>query len=402
MNFPNIREETRSTRVKFRDQIEGIREDLEKVRKEVGADVIAFYLACDEFLPDYLRCLAAPGAAYEEACSHFRLRPLAPTLKAIDFFERASDDPLCSGNEPRVVALIDRLQNPIFGDFVTREGIVSRGRIIDRDLDTGKETALLTVNYREPRSMSQWLSFAPYLEAAFRDLLERVALIKRGLQELSATLKPAFQRMLEVTDLSRLDSLPTSAEQLDEFLEKAIEPLREDGKGSGWCGTIHLLDDIGRNLLLKAWVGEPVVPPIVRHRIDRGEGVISWVALRKQAIRIRDLPPSPFDKIHVPYLPGVRSQLAVPMMTRGRLLGTLSLESTEPNIFSLQTVGYLTRVACLVASTLLLAKYEEVEYDRDCYLAAIYEHEAQRPPLDSSLTIEDLMAMTATSVPISR
>ena len=395
MNVMSIPGRIRSIRAKFRDQIDRIRQDIDKIRKEMGADVIAFYLACDPFLPDHLRCLVAPGAIYEDACSHFRLRPCTPTDSRIAFFERASEDPLCSGNEPRVEALIDRLQNPIFGDFVTREGIASRGRIIDRDPNTGKVTAILTVNYRESRSESQWLFFVSHLEVVFRDILTRVSVIQRGFQELSEELNPAFRKMLEVTDLSRPNSLAPSSSLLTDILEQAIHPLHDEGMR--WCGTIHLLDDTGRNLVLNACVGEFIDPPITKHRIDQGEGVISWVALRKQSIRIRDLPISPFDKIQIPYLPDVRSQLAVPMMTHGRLLGTLSLESTEPSVFSIQTVGYLTRVASLIASTLLLAKYDELEYDRNCYLAALHQ-QARKRPLDTSLTIEDLENISATAL----
>ena len=132
MNDQSIVQQTQLTRDKFRDHLALIRRDLDAFRVEAGADVIAFYLACDPFLP-YLRCVTAPGAHYEEACSHFRLRPFALPVADDDFFENASADPLRSTNQPRVVALIDRLRNPIFGDFVTREGIASHGRFIERD-----------------------------------------------------------------------------------------------------------------------------------------------------------------------------------------------------------------------------------------------------------------------------
>ena len=193
----SILQKTQSTRDKFRDQIEQIRHDLDTLREEVGADVVAFYLACDPFLP-YLRCVTAPGARYEDACSHFRLRPLDPTVKDEDFFEIASSDPLCSKNQPRVVALIDRLANPIFGDFVTREGIASRGRVLERDPHSGKETALLTIDYRDARSTGQWLPFASRVKEVFRDILSRVAVMQRAFQEISEPVKKSDEAWGEV------------------------------------------------------------------------------------------------------------------------------------------------------------------------------------------------------------
>jgi putative methionine-R-sulfoxide reductase with GAF domain len=383
----------KSLRGVLKEQIAEIEYDLEKVRDEVGADILAFYLAGDPFLPNNLRCLAAPGAVYPEACSHFRLRPHAAEEPRIRFFPQARDDGLRSGNDPRVEELIRKRQDPIFGDFITRERIESRGRLIERDPESNLENALLTVNFCSPVNPSEWERIAGRISESFDSLLTRTLGIRDGLQKLSDDLCPSFLRMLEIIDPLQAEPKWSLREQLRIILEQTIRTLDDDT--SRWCGTIHLLDESKKDLVLAASVGDFHLPSKTTHRIDEGEGVISWVALRKQAIRIRDLESSTFRHIHVEYLPRVQSQLAVPIMTHNRLLGTLSLEAPEPDLFCLHWIGYLTRVASLVATAVFHSDYERVSEERRWYRAAIYERERSRKdrPFEN-LSLADLDSMS--------
>ena len=395
---PMTPHDKKSLRSTLKEQIAEIERDLERVRVDVGADVLAFYLACDPFLPNDLRCLAAPGAVYPEACSHFRLRPLASEERRIRFFPRAEDDPLCSGNDPRVEELIRKRHDPIFGDFRKREGIASRGRLIERDPESDRETALLTVNFCSPLDQGEWDRIEGRIVEAFDDLLtrtfairgdERTLGVREGLEELSEDLCPSFLRMYEIIDPLHAEPMSPFPDKLRTILEETIRTLDDDTRR--WCGTIHLLDESRKALVLAASVGEFPPPPKTTHRIDEGEGVISWVAMRRQAIRIRDLAASPFRQLHVEYLPEVRSQLAVPLVTHNRLIGTLSLEAPDPDVFCLHWIGYLTRVASLVATAVLNRDYQRASEQRDLYRAAIYERErARRDRPFENLSLADL------------
>jgi hypothetical protein len=152
-----------------RNQIQGFARDLDSLRQQTQADVLAFYLACDPFVTTYLRCLVAQGADYPEACSHFRLRPL-DNLGPSAFYPDATKDPLRSGQEDdaRVLNLLRQGSGLLFGDFVTRERIVSRGWFLQRNPETGRETALLTVNFRRPVESQEWAVLAPVARSRIR------------------------------------------------------------------------------------------------------------------------------------------------------------------------------------------------------------------------------------------
>ena len=367
-------------RSELRQQLDLFIEPLESIRQKAAADVVVFYLACDPFLPAFLRCLNHAGKLqYPEACSHFRLRPDKPLTQAW-FCPDARKDPMRSGlnDSPLVAEAIARKNTPLFGDFVHREGILSRGWFAQPDAESGQESALLTVSYRRPIAAEQWRQSAPELQAAFTDLLQQAAPIRRRFQEAGYGLAEAFVDMLDVIDPVReLDKDGGNSEtRLRRILERAFVPLDSDSRR--WCGTIHLLGDDGRTLELAASVGDFQRPATTSHRIDKGEGVISWVALRQQAVHIRDLRDSPFRPLHIEYLKDVRSQLVVPLLAQKRLLGTLSLETTEPDAFHTQHVGYLSRVGSLAAMDVLLSRFEAIKEERDQLLQGAYRTAKQR------------------------
>ena len=77
--------------------------------------------------------------------------------------------------------------------------------------------------------------------------------------------------------------------------------------------------------------------------------------------------------------------------------GTLSLEATAADAFSLQTAGYLMRVGGLVATAMLQAKFETVKQDRDWYLAAVYDQVRKNFSADV-LSLEELESISPKAV----
>jgi len=98
-------------------------------------------------------------------------------------------------------------------------------------------------------------------------------------------------------------------------------------------GTIHLYRPESQRLERVACVG-PVDVEVPFQDVTKGEGIISWVALRRKALLIDDLSNSDFGPIHKRVRNGIRSELAVPMLADDELLGVLNLESVRPSAFS--------------------------------------------------------------------
>lgn len=91
-------------------------------------------------------------------------------------------------------------------------------------------------------------------------------------------------------------------------------------------------------------------PEVVEHwRIPMGEGIIGAAASTGQAIRVADVRQ---DARYLNALDKVRSELAVPLIVHGRLVGVLDIESSEPDYFTKDQQNILTLVASRIGNAI--------------------------------------------------
>ena len=95
-----------------------------------------------------------------------------------------------------------------------------------------------------------------------------------------------------------------------------------------------------------------------------GEGIVGVVAERRKPVRIGDLGVAirylrsqdsagtciPDKEIPLPGLPDVRSQIGIPMLTKGRLIGVMCVESRRIGAFGIEDQHVLTVVANFIAA----------------------------------------------------
>ena len=73
-------------------------------------------------------------------------------------------------------------------------------------------------------------------------------------------------------------------------------------------------------------------PEVIEHwRIPMGDGIIGAAATTGQAIRVGDVSKDPR---YLPAVEEVRSELAVPLIVRGRVIGVMDIESRQPDYFT--------------------------------------------------------------------
>src|SRR5579862_2438986 len=83
-----------------------------------------------------------------------------------------------------------------------------------------------------------------------------------------------------------------------------------------------------------------------RMRIRVGEGVTGIAAQRREAILIDDVSTDPR---YISAVPNVRSELAVPLIIKNRLIGVIDIESPQPNHFTEEHKRLLTLIASRMA-----------------------------------------------------
>ena len=93
--------------------------------------------------------------------------------------------------------------------------------------------------------------------------------------------------------------------------------------------------------------------------IKLGEGLAGAAAESRQPVNVGDVHA---DERYLSALDAVRSELAVPMIARGRLVGVIDLESTRPDAYAKRDVDLLSLIASRVASAVDNARlYKRVE-----------------------------------------
>jgi sigma-B regulation protein RsbU (phosphoserine phosphatase) len=83
-----------------------------------------------------------------------------------------------------------------------------------------------------------------------------------------------------------------------------------------------------------------------RMRIKLGEGVTGAAAQKGEAILVDDVAA---DSRYIPVLPNVRSELAVPLIVKNRVIGVIDIESPQPHHFTEEHKRLLTLIASRMA-----------------------------------------------------
>jgi phosphoserine phosphatase RsbU/P len=110
--------------------------------------------------------------------------------------------------------------------------------------------------------------------------------------------------------------------------------------------AILLLNEKTQELRFRFQIGYP--PEIAeRMRIKVGEGVTGQAAQTRHAVRIDDVAEDPR---YIAAIPNVRSELAVPLITKNRVIGVIDIEAREPGYFTEEHSRMLTLVASRVAA----------------------------------------------------
>ena len=152
--------------------------------------------------------------------------------------------------------------------------------------------------------------------------------------ELQSRIEPL---LLEVADVvnTTLD-LDTTLRRVAELVRKVI-----DYEIFG----ILLLNEKSQELYFRFSVGYSRETS-ERLRIKVGEGVTGAAAQRREAVLVGDVSA---DSRYISVLPNVRSELAVPLIIKNRVIGVIDIESPQPNHFTEEHKKLLTLIASRMA-----------------------------------------------------
>ena len=146
--------------------------------------------------------------------------------------------------------------------------------------------------------------------------------------------------------LEAVDRIVNRESEADEVLRQVVELLHDRFEHHSWVG-IYLVE--GDDLVLGPWKG----PQATEHvRIPVGEGICGAAASTGRTEVVDDVAA---DERYLACFPSTRSEIVVPIVYEGRVVGEIDIDSDRPAAFGQADRSYLERVAVLISPHCLVA-----------------------------------------------
>jgi PAS domain S-box-containing protein len=252
----------------------------------------------------------------------------------------------------------DGLQAPIYVEDVANEASLQEstraffrsiniGAIIAIPLRTGDEwQAIVFFEWSEAHTFT--FNLRELIESITPTAASVVASRRSYLQTLIAR-EQAERRSINMEAVAQVSATATTILDVDELL-KTVVNLTKDRFGL-YHAHIYLLDENGENLVLAAGAGEAGDTMKARGHfisLDNPNSIVVEAALQRQAVIVNDVTATDGFLPNV-LLPGTRSELALPMVVAGELIGVLDVQDNTFNRFSDEDVRVQTALTNQVA-----------------------------------------------------
>ncbi len=231
---------------------------------------------------------------------------------------------------------------------------VQRGEVvITQDLDGGQTLAVPVMLYGEETigvlgfKAADATTWTEDHLTLVRTIATEMALALET-QRLLSDIQRRASRLLAAAEISRVT---TSILTLDELLPQAVDLIRE--RFDLYYAGIFLVDESQRWAILRAGTGEAGRVMLARnHRLEvggasmigacvaQGEAQITFDTQREAAHRRN------------PLLPETRSELALPLLSRGRVIGAMTIQDTRPGAFTKEDITTLQTMADQLANAI--------------------------------------------------
>jgi GAF domain-containing protein len=134
-------------------------------------------------------------------------------------------------------------------------------------------------------------------------------------------------------------------------LQEVVDLTKE--RFSLYHSHIYLLDEAGENLVLASGAGEPGRQMVAEERsipLNREQSLVARAAREGKGVIINDVTQAP-DFLPNVLLPDTRSELAVPMIVGGKVIGVFDVQSDVVGRFTDSDINIQTTLAAQVATS---------------------------------------------------
>lgn len=184
------------------------------------------------------------------------------------------------------------------------------------------------------------------LASTFNDMTSQLQETLQGLEQRVAARTRDLQIVAEV------GTATATVLESKRLLQEVVDLTKESFHL--YHSHIYLLDEAGKNLILAAGAGEPGRQMLAKGLsipLDREQSLVARAARERKGITVNDVRQAP-DFLPNPLLPDTRSELAVPMMLGGNLMGVFDIQSDQVGRFTDADVNIQTTMAAQLATSI--------------------------------------------------
>jgi len=168
--------------------------------------------------------------------------------------------------------------------------------------------------------------------------------IARDITERKLAEEALERRALQLQTAAEVSRAISSILNPDELIQQVVNLVRERF-GLYYVG-LFLVDESGRWAVLRAGTGEAGQKMLeTGHRLEvGGTSMIGWCVANRQARIALDVGEEAV-RFENPLLPETRSELALPLISRGQAIGAMTIQSAQPAAFSEEDITVLQTMA---------------------------------------------------------
>ncbi len=209
------------------------------------------------------------------------------------------------------------------------------------------------------------------LAKAFNSMTAQLLGLIGGLEErIAERTQDLRRRSVYLEAAAEVSQAAASILDTDPLIRQVVRLIRD--RFDLYYVGLFLVDESGEWAVLRAGTGEAGRVMLERgHRIRVGEGMVGWSVANVQA-RIASKAEADAVRLVTSELPDTRSEAALPLRSRGRVLGALTVQDDVPDAFDEDIINVLQTMADQVAvaldnARLFTESQELLEAERRAY-----------------------------------
>ena len=184
------------------------------------------------------------------------------------------------------------------------------------------------------------------LASTFNSMTSQLQETLQGLEERVAA------RTRDLAIVAEVGTATSTILESKRLLQEVVDLTKE--RFHLYHSHIYLLDEEARLLVLTAGAGEPGRVMVAEGRsipLDREQSLVARAARERKGITVNDVTQDP-DFLPNPLLPDTHSELAVPMIVGGNVIGVFDIQSEQVGRFTDSDVNIQTTLAAQLATSI--------------------------------------------------